>query len=122
VSAKTRYEREPSPHQRQQPTAPFSLIFTDHSGHIKALQENKKFVEHVSQGGFANREFAYTIRVPREDEYFPVVRYKCGTSLRPVPIVSPPKRRAHRHVLFFILHQLTNFFVYTTNSAGPSSS
>ncbi|KAL3798926.1 hypothetical protein ACHAW5_006086 [Stephanodiscus triporus] len=95
VSAKTRYEREPTPHQRQQPTAPFSLVFTDHSGHIKALQENKKFVEHVSQGGFANREFAYTIRVPREDEYFPVVRYKCGTSLRPVPIVSPPKRRAH---------------------------
>jgi hypothetical protein len=89
VSVKTRYKQEPSQHQMQQPTAPFSLIFTDHSGHIKALQENKKFVEHVTQGDIANREFAYTIRVPREDEYFPVVRYKCGTSLRPVPIVSP---------------------------------
>ena len=95
VSVKTRYEQEPSLHQRQQPTAPFSLIFTDHSGHIKALQENKKFVEHVTQGDIANRQFEYTIRVPREDEYFPVVRYKCGTSLRPVPIVSPNARFAH---------------------------
>ena len=105
VSVKTRYEREPSLHQRQQPTAPFSLIFTDHSGHIKALQENKKFVK---QGDIVNREFAYTIRVPREDEYFPVLRYKCGTSLRPVPIVSPD-RTSHplKHLLFF-QHQLTH--------------
>ncbi|KAL3809083.1 hypothetical protein ACHAXA_009538, partial [Cyclostephanos tholiformis] len=86
VSVKTRYDLEPTPLQRQRPTAPFSLIFLDRSGHIKALQENKKFVENVVQGDIANREFAYTVRVPREDEYFPVVRYKCGTSLRPVPI------------------------------------
>jgi len=102
VSVKTRYEQEPSPRQRQQPTAPFSLIFTDHSGHIKALQENKKFVEHVTQGDIANREFAYTIRVPREDEYFPVVRYKCGTSLRPVPIVRPNRTSRPLKYSFFL--------------------
>lgn len=92
VRVKTRYEEgeEPSPQQQQQPMIPFFLVFQDHSGHIKALQENKKFVENVThEGDVANREFTYTIKVPREEEYFPVVRYKCGNSLRPVPIVSP---------------------------------
>lgn len=69
---------------------PFLLAFRDRSGHIKALQENKKFVENVTRetAGDAdeNREFTYAVGVPREEEYFPVVRYKCGSSLRPVPI------------------------------------
>jgi len=73
--------------EQEQSPVPFSLIFQDHSGHIKALQENKKFVENVShEEDVARREFNYTIKVPREEEYFPVVRYKCGSSLRPVPI------------------------------------
>ena len=59
---------------------------------MKALQENKKFVENITHENnddvVVNREFTYTIKVPREEEYFPVVRYKCGSSLRPVPIVS----------------------------------
>jgi hypothetical protein len=88
VSVKTTYKQEPSPHQRQQPATPFTLICMDHSGHIKALQENKKFVRHITQGSISTREFAYHISVPREEEYFPVLRYKCGTALRPVPIVS----------------------------------
>ena len=88
VSVKTTYKQEPSPHQRQQPATPFTLIFMDHSGHIKALQENKKFVRHIIQGSISTREFAYHISVPREEEYFPVLRYKCGTALCPVPIVS----------------------------------
>ena len=87
VSVKTTYKQEPSPHQRRQAT-PFTLIFMDHSGHIKALQENKKFVRHIMQGSISTREFAYHISVPREEEYFPVLRYKCGTALCPVPIVS----------------------------------
>jgi hypothetical protein len=71
------------------PTIPFVLLFKDHSGHVRTLQENKKFVENVShESEVANREFTYTITIPREEEYFPVVRYKCDTSLRPVPIVS----------------------------------
>jgi len=88
VRVKTRYEEVPAPHQQQQPPIiPFFLVFQDHSGHIKALQENKKFVENVThEADVAQREFTYTIKVPREDEYFPVVRYKCGSSLRPVPI------------------------------------
>mmetsp|Transcript_17612 Transcript_17612/g.38413 ORF Transcript_17612/g.38413 Transcript_17612/m.38413 type:complete len:1006 (+) Transcript_17612:1463-4480(+) len=89
VRVKSRFEEEPLPEHQQLSMIPFFLVFQDHSGHIKALQENKKFVENVTheQGNaIANREFTYTIKVPREEEYFPVVRYKCGNSLRPVPI------------------------------------
>jgi len=91
VRVKSRYEEEPPPEHRQSSMIPFFLVFQDHSGHIKALQENKKFVENVTheqRNAIANREFTYTVKVPREEEYFPVVRYKCGNSLRPVPIVS----------------------------------
>ena len=128
VSVKTRYDQETSQLQRQQPTAPLSLIFMDHSGHIKALQENKKFVEHVNQDDIVNREFAYTIRVPREDEYFPVVRYKCGISLRPVPIVSLTLRNVHWNSDFLIatydfFHRISRYCSDDdgTTSAGPNS-
>ena len=87
VRMSTSYEGEVP--QDVPPTIPFVLLFKDHSGHVRTLQENKKFVENVShESEVANREFTYTITVPREEEYFPVVRYKCDTSLRPVPIVS----------------------------------
>ncbi|KAL7544729.1 hypothetical protein ACHAWF_008093 [Thalassiosira exigua] len=86
VRVKSQGPEQPSP-------APFFLAFRDPSGHIKALQENKKFVENVTHDGGtlrevapSNREFTYAVRVPREGEYFPVVRYKCGSALRPVPI------------------------------------
>ncbi|KAL7522130.1 hypothetical protein ACHAWX_006820 [Stephanocyclus meneghinianus] len=78
-------EEKPSPTEDVQPPIPFFLIFQDHSGHLKSVQENKKFVEHVDVEGAA-REYTYSITVPREEEYFPVVRYKCSSSLRPVPI------------------------------------
>lgn len=77
------------PPQEVPSAIPFVLFFKDHSGHVRTLQENKKFVENRShESEIAKREFTYTIRIPREEEYFPVVRYKCDTSLRPVPIVS----------------------------------
>ena len=85
VRTKTTYNDESSAQNQQETPVPFFLHFLDPSGHIKALQENKKFVQNVN---VANREFIYTINVPREEEYFPVVRYKCGSSLNPVPIVS----------------------------------
>ncbi|EJK60581.1 hypothetical protein THAOC_19035, partial [Thalassiosira oceanica] len=66
---------------------PFGLLFRDPSGHIRALQENKKYVS-GSPGGptdVPGRVFAYSVDVPRGGEYFPVVRYKCSSSLRPRP-------------------------------------
>ncbi|KAL9181887.1 hypothetical protein ACHAXT_012230 [Thalassiosira profunda] len=85
VRVKSRHDEEATP--EEQAPIPFFLVFQDQSGHIRALQENKKYVTNVSQEvDVASREFTYTIKVPREEEYFPVVRYKCGDSLRPVPI------------------------------------
>jgi len=87
VRMSSSYEGEPP---LEAPSSiPFNLLFKDHSGHVRTLQENKKFVENVSnESETANREFTYTVTIPREEEYFPVVRYKCDSSLRPVPIVS----------------------------------
>eukprot|EP00984_Skeletonema_dohrnii_P005960 scaffold2113_cov106-Skeletonema_dohrnii-CCMP3373.AAC.3 len=85
VRMSSSYEGEPP--LEAPASIPFNLLFKDHSGHVRTLQENKKFVENVSnESETANREFTYTVTIPREEEYFPVVRYKCDSSLRPVPI------------------------------------
>ncbi|KAL7466172.1 hypothetical protein ACHAXS_006461 [Conticribra weissflogii] len=86
--------RGESPPQSQAPI-PFFLVFQDQSSHIKALQENKKFVEHlIPEEGVEEREFIYSVSVPREDEFFPIVRYKCSSVLRPVPIRVQSRIRA----------------------------
>jgi hypothetical protein len=63
---------------------PFLLVLRDPSSHILSIQENKKFAFDVSRGG----EYMFKISVPKDDNYFPVMRYKCSDVLRPVPIVS----------------------------------
>ena len=63
---------------------PFLLVLRDPSSHILSIQENKKFASDVSRGG----ENKFKISVPKDDNYFPVMRYKCSDALRPVPIVS----------------------------------
>lgn len=76
---------------------PFYLSIRDPSSHIMSLQENKKFAEDMA--GTINQEppsrrpdYKFTVSVPKGDNYFPVMRYKCGSELRPVPIVSTPGR------------------------------
>lgn len=67
--------------------APFHMDVRDPSQHILTLQENKKFADDTlpSTGGVpGNRSF--TITVPKADNYFPLIRYKCSSELRPVPI------------------------------------
>lgn len=99
---KSSYQGESPPHS--QAPMPFFLVFQDHSSQIKALQENKKFVEHLTPDeGAAERDFTYAISVPREEEYFPVVRYKCVSSLRPVPIVSYFSQLHPVRVLYYII-------------------
>ena len=66
---------------------PFLLVLNDPSSHILSIQENKKFASELSRG----EEYKFQIRVPKDDNYFPVMRYKCGDTLRPVPIVSVSK-------------------------------
>ena len=73
---------------------PFSLLVRDPSRHIRLIQENKRYADNMSDelvGGNsddAGVDFKYTVSVPSVDDYFPVMRYKCSTELRPVPIVS----------------------------------
>eukprot|EP00536_Pseudo-nitzschia_multiseries_P002573 jgi/Psemu1/183737/e_gw1.34.74.1 len=64
---------------------PFSLLIRDPSNFIQSLQENKKYAESTADYP-TNSDFTYTVSVPKADEYFPVMRYKCGDELRPVPI------------------------------------
>lgn len=63
---------------------PFLLIIRDPSSHIMSIQENKKFAADVSRGD----HYMFKVNVPKDDSYFPVMRYKCDEALRPVPIVS----------------------------------
>ena len=72
---------------------PFSLLINDPSQHIQSIQENKKFAENMAEALMQERpstrpDYKFTVSVPKADNYFPVMRYKCGNELRPVPIVS----------------------------------
>lgn len=74
---------------------PFSLLVRDPSNHILSIQENKKFADNMASSlarepPSTRPDFKFTVSVPRADNYFPVMRYKCGSELRPVPIVSVP--------------------------------
>jgi len=79
------HNQEEQQSEKNQPPIPFLLVFQDHSHHIKSIQENKKYVEYVDLQS-EKQEYISFITVPRENEYFPVVRYKCSKALRPVPI------------------------------------
>jgi hypothetical protein len=72
---------------------PFFLLIRDPSNHIQSIQENKKFAESMadslsSEPPSKRPDHMFTVSVPKADNYFPVMRYKCGNELRPVPIVS----------------------------------
>jgi len=84
---------------------PFFLHVRDPSGHVDALQENKKFAEDVTASFPADAaiDHMFAVSIPKGDNYFPVLRYKCGGDLRPVPIVSNASLLTHSI-------QLTRFF------------
>ena len=72
---------------------PFFLLLRDPSHHIHSIQENKKFADSMaeslaSEPASTRPDYMFTVSVPKADNYFPVMRYKCGNELRPVPIVS----------------------------------
>lgn len=68
-------------------TVPFSLLIRDPSNYIQNIQENKMYAKGVADKT-RKSDFAFAVSVPKAEEYFPVMRYKCGDDLRPVPIVS----------------------------------
>lgn len=74
---------------------PFFLLVRDPSRHIRIVQENKRFADSMSEElrlsdnpDDVGIDHKYTVSVPSADDYFPVLRYKCSSELRPVPIVS----------------------------------
>eukprot|EP00934_Nitzschia_sp_Nitz4_P008705 Nitzschia sp. Nitz4//scaffold35_size145790//77385//79715//NITZ4_003030-RA/size145790-augustus-gene-0.135-mRNA-1//-1//CDS//3329549124//8695//frame0 len=67
-------------------TVPFALALRDPSGHIQAVQENKKVAEVASNIDKQDRSYNFSVSVPSSENFFPVMRYKCGNDLRPVPI------------------------------------
>lgn len=75
-------------------STPFFLLMKDPARHVESFVQNKKFADDVSDALMddedADRKF--TVSVPKDDTYFPVVRYKCTEDLRPVPMVRffPP--------------------------------
>jgi len=66
-------------------TVPFQLLIKDPSNYIHTIQENKMHARSVIDKT-KNSDFAFAVSVPKADEYFPVMRYKCRDDLRPVPI------------------------------------
>jgi hypothetical protein len=67
---------------------PFYLSLRDPLRHIQSIQENKKFAEVADAAADDDADHAFTVTVPKGDNYFPVMKYKCASELRPVPIVS----------------------------------
>jgi len=66
-------------------TVPFNLMIKDPSTYIQNIQENKMYAKGVADKT-RKSDFAFAVSVPKAEEYFPVMRYKCGDDLRPVPI------------------------------------
>eukprot|EP00980_Cylindrotheca_fusiformis_P011927 scaffold2830_cov131-Cylindrotheca_fusiformis.AAC.48 len=65
---------------------PFHLLIRDPLRHIQSIQENNKFAESTDVDADYDADHAFTVSIPKADNYFPVMRYKCTTELRPVPI------------------------------------
>ena len=74
---------------------PFFLLLKDPANHIRMIQENRRYADDMTEAFLAERnegeaefDHKFTISVPKAENYFPVMRYKCSNELRPVPIVS----------------------------------
>ena len=76
-----------------QGSVPFYLCLRDPQDHVESVQENKKFARNMVDSLLrepreTRPDHRFSVSVPKADTYFPVMRYKCGSELRPVPIVS----------------------------------
>jgi hypothetical protein len=66
-------------------------MLKDPAGHVDSLQENKKFADDLTASSGApdgSTVHKFAVSIPKGENYFPVLRYKCSGDLRPVPIVS----------------------------------
>jgi Muniscin C-terminal mu homology domain len=71
---------------------PFVLLMRDPSRHIRMIQENRRYASDKTEQLSETHEedtgvdYKFEISVPKAENYFPVMRYKCSPELRPVPI------------------------------------
>ena len=103
---------------------PFFLLLRDPSKHIQSLQENKKFVDNMAETlahdpDEDKPDHQFSVSVPKADNYFPVMRYKCGSELRPVPIVRNAFMYACCEIILASSHfDLARFSMLRTESAN----
>jgi len=76
---------------------PFYLLVRDPSRHIRAIQENQKYTKDSSDELQLNdrADYKFNLTIPNADKYFPIMRYKCSSELRPVPIRVQTRVRLH---------------------------
>ena len=76
----------------KQKGTPFLLMVRDPLRHIRLIQEKGKFAKNLSEEVDDRCDYKYALSIPSNntDTHFSVVRYKCSTELRPMPIVSTP--------------------------------
>lgn len=71
-------------------TCPFYLLLRDPSRHIRMIQENRRYADDktdlLTDADDDGVDYKFEISVPKAQNYFPVMRYKCSQELRPVPI------------------------------------
>lgn len=90
---------------------PFFLLLKDPANHIRMIQENRRYADDMTEAFLTERkeeekgfDHKFTISVPKAENYFPVMRYKCSNELRPVPIVS------------YFVHSLCTVLAESSNS------
>jgi hypothetical protein len=72
---------------------PFTLKLSDVYDNIESILENTKFAsviskeEYIQEEDFSSKN-KFIVTLPRYDHFFPVLKYRCRSSLIPVPLVS----------------------------------
>uniref|UniRef100_A0A7R9ZQQ0 MHD domain-containing protein n=1 Tax=Craspedostauros australis TaxID=1486917 RepID=A0A7R9ZQQ0_9STRA len=83
--------------------APFYLMIRDPSHHVQTIVEDRKCVENLSKdlqydASESRPDYKFSVSVPKLDEYVPVLKYKCSSELRPVPMrVQTRVRRENQY-------------------------
>jgi hypothetical protein len=97
---------------------PFHLSIRDPLRHIQSIQENKKFAEITDKAADDDADHLFTVTVPKGDNYFPVMKYKCANELRPVPIVSIEQSLSAVSCFFISFSYLLNHFTESSNKSA----
>ena len=92
---------------------PFTVVLKDVYDYIESLIENKKYASVMSKEGYDHEghmasKHEFLVTLPRYDHWFDILKYKCKSTLLPVPLVS---RKLGYHYLQYhiIIYQFMAF-------------